>query len=540
MRTPAAAIAWEFGWPRRWVLVALAAYLIALRLLKPWYLPPGAALELSDGFAAFGTVPFSFTFMYLIAVFSFGLNGDLAARQSIYPARLFTLPVSSAELALWPMIYGVAATTTLWIVASLSAWSLGLALPMVWPGLMLAVVLTWTQVFMWMPYGLRGIRVVLAVSVLITLDTLVILAINYDLSEAALVAFLAPQLPLAYGCARLVVARARQGVVPDWTFRARARAGETRRPLAPFASAGAAQVWFEWRRNGRSLPVLVALVLPFELGTLFITGFGSTGYVFELLLAALLTPIVMAGFTAATVNKANPFARDVYGITPFTATRPITTTALIAAKMKMAMWSTLAAWVVALAFIAIGFWWSGASVVLTEWRIWFVDKVGTPRAIVAALLVFGGLMVGTWMMLVQGLFIGLSGREWLIKTSGLIWLVIFMAIGPIFESISESDTALAWLWDNWRTILAVIVSVKIAAAIFVARRLFGSGRLGNGALIGGAAGWAAAVFALYGVFVWWVDTPLLPRFVFLLFAILAVPIVRVAAAPLALDWNRHR
>src|SRR4030095_8850872 len=109
---------------------------------------------------------------------------------------------------------------------------------------------------------------------------------------------------------------------------------------------------FEWRRNGRSLPVLVALVLPFELATLFITGFGSTASVFKVLIAALLTPILLAGLTAATVNKANPFARDAYGITPFTATKPITTVALIAAKLKMAMWSTLAAWIVAAGIIA--------------------------------------------------------------------------------------------------------------------------------------------------------------------------------------------
>ena len=54
-----------------------------------------------------------------------------------------------------------------------------------------------------------------------------------------------------------------------------------------------------------------------------------------------------------------------------------------------------------------------------------------PRAIVAAGLILGGLMLGTWLMLVQGLFIGLTGREWLIKTSGFVGLVIFMVIGPI-------------------------------------------------------------------------------------------------------------
>ncbi|HTG99850.1 MAG TPA: hypothetical protein VL882_06260 [Vicinamibacterales bacterium] len=541
MQSSAAAFAWEFGWPRRWIPVALGVYLVAHGLLKPLLLGSGATLDLGDGYIAFALVPFSFTFMYFIAVFSFGLNGDLAARQSIYPARLFTLPVSSAELAGWPMACGLAAMSMLWVIARIAAlWPLRLDLPIVWPGVMMAVVLAWTQVFMWMPYGFRGLRVAVAVIVLITLDTLVILAINYKMSETALVAFLAPQLPVAYLCACLVVARARRGVVPDWNVFSRARVGEAAKPRSPFRSMAAAQVWFEWRRNGRSLPVMVALVLPFEVATLFITGFGSTAYVFKVLIAALLTPILMAGFTAATVSKANPFARDAYGVTPFTATKPITTVALIAAKLRMAMWSTLATWIVALALIAIGFSWSGADSVLSEWGQWFVTKVGMPRAIVAAAVTLGGLLLGTWMMLVQGLFVGLTGREWLIKTTGIAWLVIFMALGPILEAIWDSTAALRWLWNNWIFFPAILVVLKMTAAIVIAKRLSRSGVIGDGALAAGAASWAAIVFVLYGAFVWWADTPVLPRYLFLLIAILAVPLVRIAAAPLALNWNRHR
>lgn len=541
MQSPAAAFAWEFGWPRRWIPVALAVYLVALGVMKRMLIGPDPALDLGDGFVAFATVPFSFTFMYFIAVFSFGLNGDLAARQSIYPSRLFTLPLSSAALARWPMVYGFAAMAMLWIIARLIArWPLDLDLPVVWPGLLMAVVLAWTQVFIWMPYGLRGLRVAIAVTVLIALDTIVILAIEYKFTEPALIAFLAPQLPLAYLCACVVVARARRGVVPDWNVFARTRAGGTTTPLAPFRSIAAAQVWFEWRRNGRSLPVLVALVLPFELGTLFITGFGSTSFVFEVLLATLLTPILLAGFTAATVNKANPFSRDAYGVTPFTATKPITTMALVAAKLKMALWSTLAAWMIALPFIAIGFAWSGADAVLREWWQWFAAHVGMTRAFVAATVALGGLLLGTWMMLVQGLYVGLTGREWLIKTAGLVWLVIFMAIGPTLEAIWDSTAALRWLWNNWIIFVATLAALKTIAAIAIARRLSRSGLVSDRALVAAAAGWAAIVFILYGVFVWWADTAILPHYLFLLIAILAIPLARIAAAPLALNWNRHR
>ena len=59
--------------------------------------------------------------MYFLAVFSFGLAGDLAARHSIYPARMFTLPVTTAALAGWPMLYGTATMASLWVATALLA-----------------------------------------------------------------------------------------------------------------------------------------------------------------------------------------------------------------------------------------------------------------------------------------------------------------------------------------------------------------------------------------------------------------------------------
>jgi hypothetical protein len=67
-----------------------------------------------------------------------------------------------------------------------------------------------------MPYGLPGLRVIVTVLCLASLDAVVLLAIHYKLPEARMIAFLAPQLPLAYVTARIAVARARRGDVPDW------------------------------------------------------------------------------------------------------------------------------------------------------------------------------------------------------------------------------------------------------------------------------------------------------------------------------------
>ena len=100
MRTPAAALGWEFFQRHRVYVAALVLYLLVLGLIKPLYLGPDTTVSFDppDGFAAFAVVPFTVTFFYLIGVFTFGLTGDLAARQSIYPTRMFTLPIRTAAL----------------------------------------------------------------------------------------------------------------------------------------------------------------------------------------------------------------------------------------------------------------------------------------------------------------------------------------------------------------------------------------------------------------------------------------------------------
>ncbi|MBI2840277.1 MAG: hypothetical protein HYX75_18325 [Acidobacteria bacterium] len=138
MRSPAAPFAWEFRRRHRWGLAALTLYLAVLGTLRLLVLEPGERVTLDHdwSFALVVVVPLGSTFMYFLAVFSFGHAGDLAARHSIYPARMFTLPLTNAALAGWPMLYGSAAMTVLWLVTRLLAvWPSGVDIPVVWPAL---------------------------------------------------------------------------------------------------------------------------------------------------------------------------------------------------------------------------------------------------------------------------------------------------------------------------------------------------------------------------------------------------------------------
>src|SRR6266550_7228192 len=107
MRSPALAIGWEFRRRHRAGLIAVAGYLCSVATIRFLILDASEpVLADSIRFVGVVSVPLTTIFVYLLAVFSFGFSGDLAARHSMYPARMFTLPVTNAALVGWPMLYG--------------------------------------------------------------------------------------------------------------------------------------------------------------------------------------------------------------------------------------------------------------------------------------------------------------------------------------------------------------------------------------------------------------------------------------------------
>ena len=529
MRSPALAFAWELRQRHRWGVMAIAAYLAALAIIRIAVVPgQRVSFENAESFAFAVVVPLTSTVLYFLAVFSFGVGGDLAARQSMYPARMFTLPVTTSALAGWPMLYGSAAMAMLWMATRLlGVWPSGARVPLFWPLLLGPALLAWTQALTWMPYPLRGLRVIVTVLWLAVIDAVVMTALELKASEAVMIALLAPHVPLAYLTARFAVARARRGDVPDW--RSKTAKTVVNQPREHFSSAARAQEWLEWRQHGRSLPFLVAMLLPFELMLLF--AFRDTPViVFEVLAIALLTPAFMATFVAARAG----------GVTPFIAARPLANASLIGAKWKVAMASTLAAWLLVLVATPIALRLSGASAVVMDWARDLDDAVGTTHAVALSLLLIVLLIASTWKQLVQSLYVGMSGREWLIKASVFVPLTILAVVLPVGHWVLQSKSLMARLWYLLPWIAAALVCIKIAAAAWVSVRLHDRRLLSERALVGGAACWTAIVFAFYGLLLWLVPAVLVPKSILMLIAILAVPLARLSAAPLALAWSRHR
>src|SRR5439155_9117088 len=309
------------------------------------------------------------------------------------------------------MLYGTVTMAGLWVAVALVAlWPSGVPAPLIWPALFAAAFVAWLQAFAWMPYGLPGLRMIVAVLWLSMIDAVVFTAMEFQVRESLMILILAPLVPLAYLAARYAVGRARCGETPDWrgVFSRLGRIADVLpRRRGWFPSAARAQTWFEWQQHGRSLPAWVAILVPFEVLFLYVVRHEPPVLTRIALVVLLLTPPFLAAFVAVTVGRSNPDASNAYGLTPFVATRPLSTAAIVAAKLRMALVSTLFAWLVVLVAVPLGLTVSGSWPVVIKMARGLTEFFGAPRAVVFAMLGLLGLLATTWKQLVQGLSIGL-------------------------------------------------------------------------------------------------------------------------------------
>jgi hypothetical protein len=206
----------------------------------------------------------------------------------------------------------------------------------------------------------------------------------------------------------------------------------------------------------------------------------------------------------------------------------------------MTIRSTVAAWLLVLVAIPIALRLSGTSPMVIDWMRKAIELAGIPRAVSLVLLGFAALLLSTWKQLVQSLYVGLSGREWLVKTSIFLPLSLLTIAFPLGLWAIEHGAVMAALWNAFPWILAVLVCLKLSTAAWIAMRLHDSRLLSDRTLVLGAVCWNVAVFALYGLFMWIFPALLFRSYFLALVAILAIPLARLSAAPLALAWNRHR
>src|SRR5262245_60687676 len=340
-------MAWALWRRHRWGFTAVLAGLLAVCALGP-FVPEG-------GLIAFNMVSMGVAlvaFFYVFTVFCYGLQMDVAGREWGFPSRMFTLPLRTGALVLWPMVYGTVSVVLLWLVLAWFVWRRQEAeLPLAWPALLLATVVAWVQALVWSPFGwplARVVALVLGVGALLMLTQL---AAQAGVGEGPVSAVLAALVVAAYLVAHRGVARARRGDTPEWPSPARmitAVAAWLPRRHGPFASAGRAQLWWEWRRSRWAYPVFVACLLALAAPLLIVLEQYQSAVVETGNLAAfpglsppadaavkrlgqmLLLPLYLSGVCGPGTTgskRGSPLVSS-----PFVATRPLSCTELVAAK----------------------------------------------------------------------------------------------------------------------------------------------------------------------------------------------------------------
>lgn len=544
------AFAWVLWRQHRIGFLAIAAYLLLGTALTVVFAPHSSP-EVVRGFVGFlMAVSTAFVPIFLLAVFAHGFDGaDVLARESCFPRRLFRLPVPTGSLVLWPMLAGAVAMILLWLFSAgliLRPWMqiLGDNLPLWWPAFFMAVCLAWLQALSWMPFGLPWLRIVWVAAAIPALSILAAFSAQSGVEEGWLVALHASLAGVGWAVAYVGVARARQGRTADWRalvepVRALLRA--LPRSRAPFKSPAAAQVWLEWRRGGPMLALATGLLLIVALMPLLL-GKNDVIPTMQTLLTALAAPVVLAGFSTAWPAGANPspWVKDRPGLMPFLAARPMSCAAMVAAMLRNAVWSTLLAWVVVMAMVPLALVWTGRFEEVAEYwtRLTREHSPATVATGISAVAVW--LVVWTWKRKVDSFYISLTGRPWI--PAAIIWgsvafyLGLFLTIRRIAELPETHDGVLAVL--PW--LLVTLLVARLLLCAWACWQIVQQQLVQVGTVVCWLIAWLVVAATLFAAVAWatpseWIAVE------YLAFAVLfAMPMARLAAAPLALAWNRHR
>ena len=284
---------------------------------------------------------------------------------------------------------------------------------------------------------------------------------------------------------------------------------------------------------------MTGVVLPFVLVPL-IFGQNDAIPTWRTLLGALTVPVLLAGLAGTTVSGKHAWVKDYYGVAPSTATLPMSTANMVSAKLKGAALSTLATWllVILMTFLAMIF--TGTINEVGEWWHARLSRYSAAEIITCIVAVCVMLVVWTWKRMVDSLFLGLTGRKWVIQGSifagmatvvGLVLIATWIKNDPdVFE---HTRLLLPWL-------LGVFVCCRFAIAAWAMQRLLQRRLVGSGTLLGWSFAWLLVAGTLFGMLAWAVPRELVPLH-YVAFAILFImPMAHLAATPLALAWNRHR
>ncbi|HEY2156110.1 MAG TPA: hypothetical protein VGH33_10805 [Isosphaeraceae bacterium] len=562
LTSPARAILWEylarhplldFG------IIAGLAGMVALAHLLPESWRTSAAGVVADEGMPLVIFPVMVFFFEIIALFGVTPNSQRSG-PSGYPARMFRYPVPTARLVAWPMLFGAVAMALGWVaVAVLVLPGFGLRPPLGLGALGAAATLACLQAFSWWPFG-TSLAMVVAVCVVPAVLIGLILWPMYVWGWGPGVAW--ALLPIYLVAAYAVAVR---GVALDRRGDGRGGRGwltvfegiERLAEIIPgarsrFASAARAQLWLEWRSKGAVIFLVAAAM------TLFVTVFFVVLPLPEekpavCLVFMLVQPLLICGIMGAIFAKDEMRSRTAE-MSPFLATRPMSSAALADAKLRGAALvlvvscgfavAAAAAWALAigrLGPIATGF----AALAHTRGAVALVATLGPALVLILS-----------WKGMVGAMLPVLTGRSWVTNALGAIFTVMMLLVvavillfapqlGAVF---AEAKQILAGkippprlLFTAVPMALGLMLGLKLALSTLAYRAAVVRGLISRREAIGPVLLWAAATASLMTLAALIFRPSSLTQWLTLaMVSAVAPPLGRTPAATLALDWGRHR
>jgi hypothetical protein len=548
MHSRALAIAWEFWSANRrgWVLVLSA--LVACGVFSRVF---ATAIQSSEGLQFLTYLPLVGS---LILAVSFCNFTDRNHRDGIagFPRHLFTLPVSMAltvTCAMCCSLLSVVGIYVAWVTLVLQP--LDVAMLIRWPATLLAAFVVFYQAIIWCLCGFRLTRVVtlsLAATLLVGVGFFPTLRSKSDFwaSEFNLSASLLVLMAVAYAATLATVGVQRRGGARGWAGLqelAERIVSAVPHPKVTPKTPDAALFWFEWRRSGFVLPMAVLLITALILGpVLSITGRGDSKTLWAEMWLFIM-PMLMAFPIGLGFGKPDFWSLDL-ALSPFAATRPVTSAQFLGAKLKTAACSTLLAWTL-LILVAPTFIY--ATCKTDHWehlqRSSAMLYSPTSQWLLPILMIVAAVLI-TWSLLVAGIWLGYSGRPGFYYSMTVVGLTVFVTaffyvIWWLDHPRSRGETLVGMLpWMPW--VLAIVVTFKAFTSVMCVRELRHRRLVSDHGVTSYACAWLGATICLV-IFAsllsprigWFRDTAIIAAFV-------AIPTCTIAAAPFTISWNRHQ
>ncbi|HEY3862621.1 MAG TPA: alpha/beta fold hydrolase [Verrucomicrobiae bacterium] len=470
-----------------------------------------------------------------------------------FPNRLFALPIPTWQLVTLPMLLGVVWVELVYLAWMKLVWThMNVPVPvwpvLVWPAVVLGAYMVFYHTVLW---GLAGFRITRLITLglggtssiaVASLPMFGRIVPSPWFSEERLVPIVAGSAFLAFVLAWAVVERQRHGGGRrrSWLkIRCERIADAMPRRTRDFDTPAAAHFWFEWRRAGLLLPVCTLFALAVILGPISWLYRHDAGFTVETLPKLLAMPVVLAFAIGKGFIKPDFWSMNL-SMPSFLAVRPLSSGEIVVSKMKVAALGVIVSWVLLLGFIVL--WlplWADRSDLndpLFSFRLLY------PYSWLAIILLsVGGLVVLTWRLMVNGLWVGLSGKRLYYFGSPalqvIVTVLLLLVIGIWPDTVGSqirNHPSLMISIAGWTLVLAVMM--KLWFAVFSWSRITRR-RMWQYWLI-----WSS--FTLCFVALGILSPSILTNtfrleHLIVLAAFLVFPLTRLGLAPLFLAKNRH-